>query len=71
MVYAIPPRRLEMIRLLLQLRQQQQQDALSLGTLHREREQRRERRRRLFWVHPSIQRRVMFGNYNNFMVELE
>ena len=69
MVYAIP-RRLQMMQLCLQLGQQQQQDALALGALLRERDQRRERRR-WFWVRPWIQRRVMFGNYDNLMVELE
>ena len=32
---------------------------------------RRQRRRRQFWVRPWIQRRPMYGNYENLMLELE
>jgi hypothetical protein len=54
----------------LQLLQEQQEDAIALAPLHRQGGARRRRRRRRFWVRPWIQRRMIFGNYDNLMVEL-
>ena len=61
---------LQLLRMRLQLQQQQQQHVAALVALYRHRQEIRQRRRQ-FWVHPWIQRRVMYGNYDNLMVELE
>lgn len=69
MAVADAPRRLQMIQLWLQL--QQQQDAAALAMLLQRRRRRQQRRQRQYWVRPWIARRLLFGNYENLMVELE
>jgi hypothetical protein len=59
-----------MLRLSLRLLQEEQEDAVALAQLLRQRGVRRQRRRRRFWVRPWIQRRELFWNYDNLMMEL-
>ena len=58
------------LRLRLQLLQEEQEDAVALAQLLRQRGVRRQRRGRRLWVRPWIQRRELFGNYDNLMMEL-
>lgn len=63
------PRRLQMIQLRMLL--QQQEDAAALVMLLQRRRRRQQRRQRQYWVRPWIARRLLFGSYENLMVELE
>ena len=50
---------------------QQQEDAAALVMLLQRRRRRQQRRQRQYWVRPWIARRLLFGSYENLMVELE
>ena len=66
----MPPRRLELMLVRLQM-EQHQLGVVAAALLLRRRNQRKERRRRRYWVRPWIQRRSFYGNYANLMRELE
>ena len=64
----VPPE--QMLDLRLQLEQIRERDVVVLIAIMR-RERLNRRRRRRWWVRPWIERRVLFGQYDTLMLELE
>ena len=69
----IPPQRLRLQQLRINLNRVRRDYVIALAALiaAEEAERRRDRRRRRWWVRPWIQRRVMHGQYEHLMAELE
>ena len=68
---AIPPRRIRLMRLRLELEQVRlQHNALVAAIALEEAQERPRRRRRRWWVKPWIQRRLLYGQYDQLMNEL-
>ena len=69
---AVPPQRLRLEMLMLQLRQihRQQENIVAAVLLIEEELARQERRRRIVWVKPCLLRRTTLGHYDTLMQEL-
>jgi hypothetical protein len=66
-----PPQRLRWLRLRQQLQQLQEEEAVLVALLLRERNREIQRQQRRWWVKPWIERRVLLGQYDTLMRELQ
>ena len=69
---AVPPQRLRLIQLRLELAQVRRQygDVLAAMVLAEEQQARRARQQRRWWVKPWLLNRALLGQYDTLMVEL-